>query len=93
MLPENLPRFIAAEGFELMQRMVAEAGFARFGALKTLSYASDSSVGAQALVARGCLKSVFPAFMGLGLAHTKKVHGAAAVQSEEEYACAIGPEK
>ena len=72
-----------------MRRMIAEAGFSRFGALKTLSFACDSRTGAEALVASGCLKGVFPAFMGTGLVHTKKLHGAAAAKSEEEYACSI----
>ena len=69
--------------------MIAEAGFSRFGALKTLSFVCDSRAGAEVLVTSGCLKGVFPAFMGTGAAHTKKLHGAAAAKSEEEYACSI----
>lgn len=87
---ENQGRFLAAEGFELMTRMVREAGYVRFGALKCISYAVSGNIRCcEALVDVGGLKEVFPAFMGKGLAHTRKVHGADAAMSEEEHAVAI----
>ena len=84
----NQGRFRAAEGFELMLRIVHENGFARFAALRTLAHALDGAGtrSCEAFVAAGGLKAVFPAFMGRGLAQTRREHGARAALQEEEYA-------
>lgn len=88
--PENQRRFQAAEGFELMIRMVHETGFVRFPALKVLAYAVQNNVrNAEAFVSAGGLKVMLPAFMGKGLAHTTKVHDAESAQSEEEQSVSI----
>jgi hypothetical protein len=72
---------------------VHENGFARFAALRALAFALDGGgAGAraccEAFVAAGGLKAAFPAFMGRGLAQTRREHGARAAQQEEEYAAA-----
>jgi hypothetical protein len=72
-----------------MVRIIGEAGFARLGALKTLACAVAGRAEAEALVAAGGLKGVFPALMGAGAAHTRALHGAAAARKEDEYAAAI----
>jgi beta-catenin-like protein 1 len=90
LVPANRARFRAAEGFELMLRVVGEAGFARYGALRTISHAvANSAENCTALVAAGGLKAVFPAFMGKGAAHTRKCHGADAARSEVESALGV----
>lgn len=91
MLPENQNRFRRAEGTELMLRMVAEAGFVRYSALKVLSYAvsAPTARNAETLVDAGGLKEVFPAFMGKGATHTKKTHGNDAAKDEEVRAVSI----
>ena len=67
LLPANQERFRAAEGFELMLRCVHESGFARFGALRTLSHAvAGNAANCAAFVDAGGLKALFPAFMGKG---------------------------
>jgi hypothetical protein len=90
MLPANQVRFLAVEGFDLMLRIMREGGFARYGALKVLSHAvADCGVNCGALVDAGGLKEVFPAFMGRGAAHTRKLHGGEAAREEGEHAVAI----
>ena len=44
---------------------------------------------AAALVQNGALKHIFPAFMGLGLAHTRREHGEGAADAEVEYCVGI----
>lgn len=89
-LPANQSRFAAVEGIELMLRLVREAGHARYGALKVLAFAvADCPPNAAALVDAGGLKDVFPAFLGRGLAHTRKLHGGDAARDEEEQVIAI----
>ena len=41
------------------------------------------------LVRAGGLKSLIPAFMGLGLSHTRATHGASAASFEEEYCLSV----
>jgi beta-catenin-like protein 1 len=73
-----------------MVRVVGEAGFARYGALKTISFAlTDSRENCEALVNAGGLKAIFPAFMGKGVPHTQQLHGADAARREEEYAVGV----
>jgi beta-catenin-like protein 1 len=90
MLPYNQRRFENIEGFELMTKMISLAGFSRYGALKVISYAvADSPLNCARVVDCGGLKEVFPAFMGKGLAHTKKLHGGDAAKDELEHAVSI----
>lgn len=91
LVPDNQTRFRRAEGTELMIRMMAEASFARYGALKVLSYAvaAQSGRNCEALIDAGGLKEVFPAFMGKGTAHTRKLHGLDAAKDEEQRAISI----
>ena len=44
---------------------------------------------ARALVRSGGLKQLFPAFMGVGLAHTRREHGEAEAEREEEYCVSV----
>lgn len=68
----------------MLCRIIQEAGFSRHGAVKAVAYAcADSGRNAEALVDAGGLREVFPAFMGRGLPHTRKLHGADAAREEE----------
>jgi beta-catenin-like protein 1 len=82
----NRDRFRAAEGFELLLRVIHENGYARAGSLKAIDFALGGSDSAGAFVEAGGLKALFPAFMGKGLGQTRRWHGAEAAEGEEERA-------
>ncbi len=65
LVPANRQRFLDAEGFELMVRMMREKLFAKHCAVKTVDFAiARSRESAAAFVAVDGLKAVFPFFMG-----------------------------
>ncbi len=65
LVPENQQRFLAAEGFELMVRIMREKVFARHCAVKVVELAvARSPAACSAFVAVDGLKTIFPFFMG-----------------------------
>ena len=78
MLTSNKPRFLDAEGVELMLIVVREKMQARRSALKALDYACLGVEGAgicERLIERLGLKSVFAAYMKKGTKSSKKLKG------------------
>jgi hypothetical protein len=74
-----------------MLRLVAGAGFARYGALKACATAlpSGGRAACEGFVSAGGLKTLFPALMGQGASHTRALHGARAARDEGEYAATL----
>jgi hypothetical protein len=74
-----------------MLRLIARAGFARYGALKACATALPvgGAPACESFVHAGGLKLLFPAFMGQGCAHTRALHGARAARDETEHATSL----
>ncbi len=88
--PANRDKFRESEGYELCCKMMHEASFLRFGALKCITFATTSTLtDAVALVEAGGLKEVFPSFMGKGYKHTEKLHGKDSASDEEKHASSV----
>ena len=69
LVPENQQRFLAADGFELMVRIMREKMFAKHCALKVVELAvARAPACCTAFVAADGLKTLFPFFMGKVLA-------------------------
>jgi hypothetical protein len=82
--------FIQLEGFELMVACVHKVGYLRFLALKISSFAtSNSKDSCVSFINAGGLKVLFPAFLGLGIGHTRKLHETDSVRREIEYSVSI----